>query len=50
LRQDLPVAGHQRGGSIVAGGFEAEDQCHSPRLCRRQRRSASGPAGLPLAG
>ncbi len=42
LGEDLPVAGDQRGGGVVAGGFEAEDQRHLPRLCRRRRRSASG--------
>ena len=26
LREDAPVAGDQRRGAVVAGGFEAEDQ------------------------
>ena len=34
LREDSPVAGHQRGGAVVAGGFEAED---------RSRHFATGP-------
>ncbi len=28
LGEDLPVASDQRGGAIVAGGFEGEDQGH----------------------
>ena len=32
LREDSPVAGHQRRRAVVAAAFEAEDQCHRRHL------------------
>ena len=34
LREDLPVAGDQRRGAVVAGGFEAEDESHFGAFAR----------------
>ena len=40
LREDSPVARHQRRRAVVAGGFEAEDQTviSSPALCLMARQ------------
>jgi hypothetical protein len=45
VRQDAPVAGHQRGRGFVAGGFKAEDQAMGSRLTR-SRRAATTRVGI----
>ena len=45
LGEDPPVAGDQRRRAVVAGGFEAEDQCHRRGpLPKRARDAARGGA------
>ena len=41
LRQNLAVGRYQRGGTVVAGGFKAQNECHREVLCLMGQRSAS---------